>query len=112
MLSAKEKYDRYNKTTNKRMAEYNRSGGSVARPVRDVSQASPARKFTRGKFLLRKASQILSSMPPLKDKKGRPTPSAMQFKRWDAPMPKNISDVRRLKQIGQNIVNRYKKPIK
>lgn len=109
MLSAKEKYERYNRSTNKKMAEYNRSGGNVARPVRDVSKATPARKFTRGKFLLRKATQILKSMPALKDKQGRPTPSAMQFKRWDAPMPKNISDVRRLKQIGQNIVDRYKK---
>jgi len=109
MLSADEKYKRYDKRTNKKMAEYNRAGGNVARPVRDVSTASPARKFTRGKFILRKASQILNSMPALKDKQGRPTPSAMQFKRWDAPMPKNMSDVRRLKQIGQNIVDRYKK---
>lgn len=109
MKTAKEKYESYNRSTNKKMAEYNRAGGNVARPVRDVSKASPKRKFTRGKFLLRKATQILSSMPPLKDKQGRPTPSAMQFKRWDAPMPKNMSDVRRLKQIGQNIVNRYKK---
>lgn len=109
MLSADEKYKRYDKRTNKKMAEYNRAGGNVARPVRDVSTASPARKFTRGKFILRKASQILNSMPALKDKQGRPTPSAMQFKRWDAPMPKNMSDVRRLKKIGQNIVNRYRK---
>ena len=109
MLSADEKYKRYNARTNKKMSDYNRSGGNVASPVRDVSKASPARKFTRGKFLLRKATQILSSLPPLKDKQGRPTPSAMQFKRWDAPMPKNMSDVRRLKQIGQNIVNKYKK---
>jgi hypothetical protein len=48
-------------------------------------------------------------MPALKDKEGRPTPSAMQFKRWDAPMPENMSDVRRLKQIGKNIVEKYKK---
>ena len=109
MLSAEEKYKRYDKKTNKKMADYNRAGGNVAWPVRDVSKASPARKFTRGKFILRKATQILSSLPPLKDKYGRPTPSAMQFKRWDAPMPKNMSDVKRLKQIGQNIVNRYKK---
>jgi hypothetical protein len=109
MLSAEEKYKRYDRSTNQKMAEYNRTGGNVARPVRDVSKASPARKLTRGKFLLRKATQILKSMPALVDKQGRPTPSAMQFKRWDAPMPKNMSDVRRLKQIGQNIVDRYKK---
>ena len=89
MLSAEEKYKRYDRSTNKKMADYNRAGGNVARPVRDVSKASPARKLTRGKFLLRKATQILKSMPALKDKHGRPTPSAMQFKRWDAPMPKN-----------------------
>ena len=109
MLSAEEKYKRYDRSTNKKMADYNRAGGNVARPVRDVSKASPARKLTRGKFLLRKATQILKSMPALKDKHGRPTPSAMQFKRWDAPMPKNMSDVRRLKQVGKNIVERYKK---
>lgn len=109
MQTAKEKYESYNKRTNKKMAAYNRSGGNVARPVRDVSKASPARKFTRGKFLLRKATQILSSLPPLKDKHGRPTASAMQFKRWDAPMPKTMADVRRLKEIGKNIVERYKK---
>lgn len=109
MLSAKEKYKRYNKRTNKKMAEYNRSGGSVAKPVRDVAKASPARKLTRGKFLLRKATQILKQSQPLKDKQGRPTPAAMQFKRWDAPIPSNYDSVRRLKQIGQNIVKRYKK---
>lgn len=109
MLSAKEKYERYNRSTNKKMAEYNRSGGSVAKPVRDVSKASPARKLTRGKFLLRKATQILKQSQPLKDKQGRPTPAAMQFKRWDAPIPSNYDSVRRLKQIGQNIVKRYKK---
>ncbi len=109
MLSAEKKYKRYDRSTNKKMSEYNRAGGNVARPVRDVSKANPARKFTRGKFLLRKATQILKTMPALKDKEGRPTPSAMQFKRWDAPMPKNMSDVRRLKQIGKNIVEKYKK---
>ena len=109
MLSAKKKYKRYNKRTNKKMAEYNRSGGSVSKPVRDVSKASPSRKLTRGKFLLRKATQILKQNQPLKDKQGRPTPAAMQFKRWDAPIPSNYDSVRRLKQIGQNIVKRYKK---
>jgi len=109
MLSAEEKYKRYDRRTNKRMAAYNRSGGNVARPVRDVSSASSARKLTRGKFLLRKATQILKQSQPLKDKKGRPTPAAMQFKRWDAPIPKNYDSVRRLKQIGKNIVERYKK---
>ena len=109
MLSAKEKYERYNRSTNKKMADYNRSGGNVARPVRDVSNASPARKLTRGKFLLRKATQILKQSQPLKDKQGRPTPAAMQFKRWDAPIPSNYDSVRRLKQIGQNIVKKYKK---
>jgi hypothetical protein len=109
MLSAEEKYKRYDKRTNKKMAEHNRSGGSVAKPVRDVAKASPARKLTRGKFLLRKATQILKQSQPLKDKQGRPTPAAMQFKRWDAPIPSNYDSVRRLKQIGQNIVKRYKK---
>ena len=51
MLSAEEKYKRYDKRTNKKMADYNRSGGSVASPVRDVSTASPSRKLTRGRFL-------------------------------------------------------------
>jgi len=109
MLSAEEKYKRYDNRTNKKMAEYNRCGGSVARPVRDVSKASPARKLTRGKFLLRKATQILKQSQPLKDKQGRPTPAAMQFKRCDAPIPSNYDSVRRLKEIGQNIVKRYKK---
>ena len=109
MLSAEEKYKRYNRSTNKKMAEYNRSGGSVAKPVRNVSKASPSRKLTRGKFLLRKATQILKQNQPLKDKQGRPTPAAMQFKRWDASIPNNYDSVRRLKKIGQNIVERYKK---
>lgn len=109
MLSAQEKYDRYNKRTNKKMADYNRSGGSVASPVRDISKASPQRKLTRGKFLLRKATQILKQKQPLKDKQGRPTPAAMQMKRWDAPIPNNYDAVRRLKQIGKNIVERHKK---
>tara|TARA_R100000808_G_scaffold8880_1_gene24791 strand:- start:6593 stop:6763 length:171 start_codon:yes stop_codon:yes gene_type:complete len=49
------------------MAKNNCAIGSGARPVRDVSSASPKRKFTRGKFLLQKATQILSSMPSLID---------------------------------------------
>lgn len=109
MLSAKEKYKRYDTRTTKKMGEYNKSGGNVSKPVRDVSTASPSRKLTRGKFLVRKAAQILSQRQPLKDKKGRPTPAAMQFKRWDAPIPKSYDSVRRLKQIGQNILNRNKK---
>ena len=109
MLSAEEKYKRYDKRTNKKMADYNRSGGSVAKPVRDVSSASPARKLTRGKFVLRKAAQILKQNQPLKDKHGRPTPAANQMRRWSFPVPKNYDDVRRLKQIGKNIVERYKK---
>ena len=75
MLSAEQKYKSYDRSTNKKMSAYNRAGGNVSRPVRDVSKASPARKFTRGKFLLRKATQILKSMPALKDKEGRPTRS-------------------------------------
>ena len=103
------RYKSYDERTSRNMAKYNRQGGSVARPVRDVSNASPDRKLTRGRFLLRKATQILSQSQPLKDDKGRQTPAAMQFKRWDAPIPSNYDQVRRLKEIGKNIVERYSK---
>lgn len=96
-LTAKEKWDRYNKRTNKNMAAHNASGGSVRKPVRQVSGASDKDKYDRAKFISRKATQVLSLRQPLKDKDGDPTPAAMQFKRWAAPTPKTYDDVRKLK---------------
>ena len=35
-----------------------------------------------------------------------PTPAALQFKRWDAPIPKNRADLQKLKTEGENIKER------
>jgi|TARA_R110002153_G_scaffold64421_2_gene172531 hypothetical protein len=96
-LTAEQKWKRYNSRTSKNMAAHNRSGGSVRSPVRSLSGASPKDKYDRAKFISRKATQVLSSRQPLKDKDGDPTPAAMQFRRWAASTPKNYDDVRKLK---------------
>jgi hypothetical protein len=101
-----DKFAAYDKATNKKMAEHNREGGDVRKPVRDVSGASDASKYDRGKFLARKAGQALSMSHPLKNDKGEPTPAALQFKRWDAPIPKNRADLQKLKTQGENIKER------
>lgn len=102
-MSKADKFAAYDKATNKKMAEHNRSGGEVRKPVRDVSAASDEARYDRGKFLARKAGQALSMGHPLKDDKGNPTPAAMQFKRWDAPIPETRADLQKLKTQGENI---------
>lgn len=105
-MSKADNFASYDRATNKKMAEHNRSGGDVRKPVRDVSGASDEAKYDRGNFLARKAGQALSMGHPLKDEKGDPTPAAMQFKRWDAPIPENRADLQRLKSVGENIKDR------
>jgi hypothetical protein len=104
--SAGEAFRAYDRATNRKMAEHNRTGGEVRKPVRDVSAASDEAKYDRGKFLERKAGQALSQNHPLKDDNGNPTPAAMQFKRWDAPVPSTRADLQRLKAQGENIKER------
>ena len=99
-------YKAYDKATNKKMAEHNREGGDVRKPVRDVSNASDEAKYDRGKFLARKAGQALSEGHPLKNDKGEPTPAALQFRRWDAPVPQDRAALQRLKAQGENIKDR------
>jgi hypothetical protein len=71
--SAGEAFRAYDRATNRKMAEHNRTGGEVRKPVRDVSAASDEAKYDRGKFLERKAGQALSQNHPLKDDNGNPT---------------------------------------
>lgn len=104
--STADAYKAYDKATNKKMAEHNRAGGDVRKPVRDVSGASDEAKYDRGKFLARKAGQALTQSHPLTKPNGEPTPAAMQFKRWDAPIPKNRADLQKLKTQGENIKKR------
>ena len=75
-------FEKYDSQTNKKMAEHNRGGGSVRKPVRSTKGASRDDQYDRAKFIYRKAAQALTANHPLKDEKGRPTPAAMQFKRW------------------------------
>ena len=105
---ATKRYEAYNVATNRKMAEYNREGGSVRKPVRSVTGASTSDKFDRAKFIYRKAAQALSAGHPLKDKSGAPTPAAMQFKRWAAPVPQNRQDLQELKSLGERLKERYK----
>lgn len=101
-------FEAYDARTTKKMAEHNREGGSVRKPVRTVKGASRSDQYDRGKFIYRKAAQALSAGHPLQDSKGAPTPAAMQFKRWGAKVPKNQEDLRSLKALGQRLKDRYK----
>ena len=104
----KSKFEKYDARTSKKMAEYNREGGGVRKPVRSVTGASTSDKYDRAKFIYRKAAQALSAGHPLKDKNGEATPAAMQFKRWAAPVPQNQADLQKLKSLGQRLKERYK----
>lgn len=103
-----QKYASYDKATTKKMAEHNAAGGSVRKPVKDVAKAGTKDKYDRAKFGARKAQQALTANHPLKDKNGNPTPAAMQFKRWDYPMPNNEADLKKI--LAQ--ANRAKQTLK
>ena len=103
---AAKRFEAYDRATTKKMAEYNRSsGGDVRAPVRSSTSGN---QYDRGKFLSRKAGQALTANHPLKDEKGRPTPAAMQFKRWGSAIPKNEADLRKLKATGERLKARHK----
>ncbi len=106
--TAQQKYAKYDKATTKKMAEHNAAGGSVRKPVKDVSTAGTKDKYDRAKFGARKAQQALTANHPLKDKKGLPTPAAMQFKRWDYPVPQSEDDLKKI--LAQ--ANRAKQTLK
>jgi hypothetical protein len=101
-------FEKYDSRTNKAMAEHNRSGGSVRKPVRSTKGANTSDKYDRAKFIYRKAAQALTAGHPLKDEKGNPTPAAMQFKRWAAKVPQNQQDLQDLKSLGARLKERYK----
>ncbi len=105
---AAEAFAKYDARTTKKMAEHNREGGSVRKPVRTVAGASRGDQYDRAKFIYRKAAQALTAGHPLQDKNGTPTPAAMQFKRWGAKVPKNQADLQALKSLGQRLKDRYK----
>ena len=105
---AKEWFAKYDSRTNKKMAEHNRAGGQVRSPVRSTKGASSEDQFDRGNFIARKATQALSQSHPLKDEQGRPTPAALQFKRWAAKVPQDRQDLQELKTLGNNIKKRFK----
>lgn len=101
MADEKSHYAKYDQRTNKKMAEHNREGGDVRKPVRKVEGASAKDKRDRARFAFRKATQALKANHPLKDEKGRPTPAAMQFKRWGFAVPQDRSDLAKLKAFGK-----------
>ena len=102
---AAKRFEAYDRATTKKMAEHNRSGGDVRTPVRSSTSGN---QYDRGKFLSRKAGQALTANHPLKDEKGRPTPAAMQFKRWGSAIPQNEADLRKLKATGERLKARHK----
>jgi hypothetical protein len=105
---AAEAFAKYDARTTKKMAEYNREGGGVRKPVRTTKGASRSDQYDRAKFIYRKAAQALSAGHPLKDKNGTPTPAALQFKRWAAKVPQNQADLQDLKALGERLKARYK----
>lgn len=102
---AAKRFEAYDRATTKKMAEHNRAGGNVRAPVRSSTSGN---QYDRGKFLSRKAAQALTANHPLKDEKGRPTPAAMQFKRWGSAIPKNEADLRKLKATGERLKAKHK----
>jgi hypothetical protein len=105
---AAKRFEAYDKRTNKKMAEHNRSGGDVRSPVRSTKGASQGDQYDRAKFIYRKAAQALTAGHPLQDKSGAPTPAAMQFKRWGSKIPKTQADLQGLKALGQRLKDKYK----
>ena len=101
-------FEEYDKRTTRKMAEHNREGGSVRKPVRSTKNASTADKYDRAKFIYRKAAQAITAGHPLKNDQGEPTPAALQFKRWAAKVPQNQDDLRELKTLGARLKERYK----
>jgi len=101
-------FEKYDTRTSRKMAEYNREGGGVRKPVRSVAGASTGDKYDRAKFIYRKAAQALTAGHPLKDDNGTPTPAALQFKRWAAKVPQNRQDLQDLKALGSRLKERYK----
>ena len=102
-------FEEYDKRTTRKMAEHNREGGSVRKPVRSTKNASASDKFDRGSFAYRKASQAITQSHPLQNDKGEPTPAALQFKRWGFPVPQTQADLRKLKALGARIKERNRK---
>jgi hypothetical protein len=105
---AKEWFAKYDRATTKSMAEHNRAGGEVRKPVKSLKGASKDDQYDRAKFIYRKAAQALSQGHPLKDDKERPTPAALQFKRWSAKVPQDQEDLRELKALGSRLKERHK----
>jgi len=105
LQSATEWFKKYDAKTTQQMARHNRAGGDVRAPVRSASEGN---QYDRGKFLSRKAGQALTANHPLKDEKGRPTPAAMQFKRWGSAIPQSEADLRKLKATGERLKARHK----
>jgi hypothetical protein len=47
-------FEKYDQRTTRKMAEHNRAGGSVRKPVRSTKDASSSDQYDRGKFAYRK----------------------------------------------------------
>ena len=107
LKDAAKRFEAYDRATSKKMAEHNRAGGDVRSPVRSLKGASTADKLDRANFLYRKSSQAITQNHPLKDEKGRPTPAAMQFKRWAEKVPQNQQDLREIKAKAVRLKKRY-----
>jgi hypothetical protein len=60
-------FEAYDKRTTRKMAEHNRAGGSVRKPVRSTKDASSSDQYDRGKFAYRKASQAITAGHPLQN---------------------------------------------
>lgn len=106
--TSKNAFAKYDAQITRKMAEYNRAGGSVRKPVRSTKGASQEDQWDRAKFIYRKAAQAITAGHPLKDKSGAPTPAALQFKRWAAKVPQTRQDLQELKSLGVKLKARYK----
>ena len=102
-------YKKYDKRTNKKMNKLRKKGRKIRQPVRKVANASLKSLYDRARFIVRAAGAIIKNKYPLKDKKGKPTPAAMQFRRWALPTPSTYREIKKYYMMAKRQVKVYKK---
>ena len=80
--------------------------GSHLRPGVQGPAKKPDEMRRKGSFLRR---HFANPQGPMKDKEGQPTRLALSAHAWGEPVPKTLSDARRLAAKGTLLLKRYRK---
>lgn len=85
---------------------FNRTTGSHLQPGITGATDTPAKMRRKGSFLRRhyggRAAQL-----PLTDKNGDTSRQALQAHAWGEPVPKTAADVKRLGELGTQLLEQY-----